>query len=206
MDLFKTEQEKFWAGEFGDEYTDRNQTESLFASNLALFSEILKRTKSVKSVVEFGANVGVNLLAIKQVLPNVNCSAVEINQHAVKKLKQIKDVTVYDNSILDFETEQKYDFVLSKGVLIHINPKELIKVYDSMYKASKKYICIIEYYNPIPVGISYRGHSDKLFKRDFAGEFLDRFKDVILVDYGFVYHRDNYFPQDDVNWFLLEKL
>lgn len=26
-----------------------------------------------------------------------------------------------------------------------------------------------------------------------------------LVNYGFVYHRDNYFPLDDMNWFLMEK-
>ena len=28
---------------------------------------------------------------------------------------------------------------------------------------------------------------------------------ILLVDYGFVYHRDNCFPQDDINWFLFEK-
>jgi len=55
------------------------------------------------------------------------------------------------------------------------------------------------------VSIPYRGHSDKLFKRDFAGEILDQFSDLRLVDYGFVWHRDNLFPQDDISWFLLEK-
>ena len=33
----------------------------------------------------------------------------------------------------------------------------------------------------------------------------DKFKDCALVDYGFIYHRDKYFAQDDVTWFLLEK-
>ena len=64
---------------------------------------------------------------------------------------------------------------------------------------------ICEYYNPSPVSIEYRGHSDRLFKRDFAGEIMDRFTDVQLVDYGFAYHRDISFPQDDCTWFLLEK-
>ena len=67
-------------------------------------------------------------------------------------------------------------------------------------------LCIVEYYNPTPVSVAYRGHGDKLFKRDFAGEILDRFKDVSLVDYGFSYHRDNVFPSGDYNWFLLEKV
>jgi spore coat polysaccharide biosynthesis protein SpsF len=64
---------------------------------------------------------------------------------------------------------------------------------------------ICEYYNPSPVAIPYRGHSDRLFKRDFAGEMLEMFADLKLVDYGFAYHRDPAFPQDDITWFLMEK-
>lgn len=74
-----------------------------------------------------------------------------------------------------------------------------------MYKVTKKYILIAEYYNPSPVDISYRGHKGFLFKRDFAGEILYKYPELKLIDYGFVYHRDNNFPQDDLNWFLLEK-
>jgi pseudaminic acid biosynthesis-associated methylase len=92
-----------------------------------------------------------------------------------------------------------------KGVLIHINPDMLESVYAKLYDSSNKYILIAEYYNPTPVSISYRGHNDRLFKRDFAGEMLDKYNDLRLTDYGFLYHRDNYFLQDDINWFLLEK-
>jgi spore coat polysaccharide biosynthesis protein SpsF len=55
------------------------------------------------------------------------------------------------------------------------------------------------------VALPYRGHDERLFKRDFAGEILDRFPDLRLVDYGFRYRRDPNFPQDDVTWFLMEK-
>ena len=79
------------------------------------------------------------------------------------------------------------------------------QVYELLYQSSKKYICIAEYYNPKPVEIDYRGHEGKLFKRDFAGEMMDKYKDLQLVDYGFVYHRDYQFAQDDMNWFLLKK-
>ena len=95
--------------------------------------------------------------------------------------------------------------MLIKGVLIHIAPEELLEVYDKLYNSSKRYICIAEYYNPVPVEVQYRGHSGKLFKRDFTGEMLDKYSDLQLVDYGFIYHRDNNFPQDDITWFLLEK-
>jgi len=90
-------------------------------------------------------------------------------------------------------------------VLIHINPDMLDIVYEKLYNSSNRYILIAEYYNPTPVSISYRGHSDRLFKRDFAGEMLDKYDDLELLDYGFLYHRDKYFFQDDVSWFLLEK-
>ena len=56
-----------------------------------------------------------------------------------------------------------------------------------------------------PIEVAYRGHRNRLFKRDFAGELLDRQDDLGLLDYGFVYHRDPVFPQHDTTWFLLEK-
>lgn len=101
--------------------------------------------------------------------------------------------------------KQTWDLVLIKGVLIHINPDELNKVYAKLAQATGKYLLVAEYYNPQPVAISYRGHSDRLFKRDFAGEILERHSEFSLVDYGFVYRRDPSFPQDDVSWFLLQK-
>ena len=92
-----------------------------------------------------------------------------------------------------------------KGVLIHINPEKLRDVYKLLYNSCSKYILIAEYYNPFPVEITYRGHKGKLFKRDFAGELMDLFPDVGLIDYGFCYHRDPNFSQDDITWFLLKK-
>ncbi len=206
MEKFKTDQEKFWAGDFGDEYTQRNQNKQLFAANLALFSKILSRTKNVKSVIEFGANIGINLQAIRNLIPEVKLAAVEINTRACKQLSLMNNIKVYNQSISDFESKSVCDFVLLKGVLIHLNPSELSQVYDLMYRSSQRYVCIIEYYNPSPISINYRGHTDKLFKRDFAGEFLKKFTEFSLIDYGFIYHKDNNFSQDDVTWFLLEKL
>lgn len=106
---------------------------------------------------------------------------------------------------MNFITTKVWDFVLIKGVLIHINPEYLDRVYETLYQSSSRYICLVEYYNPTPVEVNYRGHQGRLFKRDFAGEILDKFKDLKLIDYGFTYHRDSHFPQDDATWFLLEK-
>jgi len=202
---YKTEQEYFWAGEFGDKYIGRNQGDSTVASNTALFTRILSSTNSISSIIEFGANIGLNLEAIQRVLPNAELSAIEINEKAVLKLKEIQNIRIYHSSILDFEPDEDRDLVLIKGVLIHINQNELQNVYELLYKTSKKYICVAEYYNPSPVEVKYRGHDEKLYKRDFAGEIMEQYSDLILIDYGFVYHRDYNFPQDDITWFLLEK-
>ena len=201
---FKTEQEKFWAGEFGNEYVARNSDEKLVVGNLNVFSKVISRTIGVKSVIEFGANIGNNMKALRALIPDVELSAIEINKKAVEILKK-QDVKVYAQSILDFEPDYKRDLAFIKGVLIHINPDELQNVYEKLYNSSKKYIFVAEYYNPFPVAVTYRGNEERLFKRDFAGEMLDKYEDLELVDYGFVYHRDNNFAQDDVNWFLMQK-
>jgi spore coat polysaccharide biosynthesis protein SpsF len=205
MEKFATEQEVFWSGDFGDQYINRNQPQDLIPGNLAVFSKIISRTHNINSVIEFGANIGSNLRAIRQLLPQASLSAVEINQKACKVLKQQEYIKVYEQSILDFLPAEKYDLAFVKGVLIHIDPAQLSKVYQLLHDTSSCYICIAEYYNPTPVELDYRGHKGKLFKRDFAGEILDRFNDLRLVDYGFVYHRASQFPQDDMTWFLIEK-
>lgn len=201
----RNEQEEFWAGEFGKQYVDRNQHNTLLTSNIELFSKIIRRTHNVKSVIEYGANIGLNLKALKTLFPLLELSAVEINETAVAELKKNSWIDVHHQSIVEFSPKKKYDLSFVKGVLIHINPDDLAKVYELLYQSSNKYIAIAEYYNPSPVAIEYRGHKNKLFKRDFCGEMLDKYKDLKLVDYGFCYHRDSSFPQDDITWFLLEK-
>lgn len=204
-------QEKFWAGEFGDRYVERNDSPVLVASNTALFARILQRTQKIDSVCELGANIGLNLVALHQLLPQAMLTGVEINQKAAEKLASLPYVNAIHSSIYDApfrcagEHLYQYDFVFTKGVLIHQGPVLLAKAYDTLYHSSRHYIMVCEYYNPSPVEVEYRGNKSVLFKRDFAGELLDRFPDLLLLDYGFVYHRDSHFPGDDFTWFLMEK-
>lgn len=203
---FKTPQEAFWAGEFGDDYSARVDGIDILAAYTAMHANVLRRTEDVQSVLEFGANIGLNLQAFSRLLPKAELSAIELNSRAVEVLRKNQDIKhVYHESILDFEPNYQRDLVLIKTVLIHINPDALPTVYERLYKSSKRYICVAEYYNPTPLIVEYRGHAERLFKRDFAGELMDQFPDLKLVDYGFVYHRDNMFPLGDVNWFLMEK-
>ena len=201
----KTPQEEFWAGEFGNAYIERNMSDQLLASNVHYFSRILEACSKVDSVLELGANIGMNMKALRILLPHASLSGVEINKQAYEQLISINGVKGHLSSIYDFTPKQSYDFVFIKGVLIHLDPDMLSVAYEKLYSCSSKYICIGEYYNPSPVALNYRGHEGKLFKRDFAGEFMDQYPDVELVKYGFAYRKDPLFPQDDINWFLLRK-
>jgi pseudaminic acid biosynthesis-associated methylase len=204
---YQTSQEQFWAGQFGDAYSQRSQGEHLVASNTALFARMFARCASVGSLIEFGANVGLNLRAIRTLAPAMQLEAIEINGSAVVTLREWGGVqAVHHTSILEFQPQRTWDAVLIKGVLIHIDPQRLSQVYDALYRACGRYLFLIEYYNPSPLELDYRGHQGKLFKRDFAGELLDRFADLRVIDYGFVWRRDPAFPQDDVTWFVLEKV
>jgi pseudaminic acid biosynthesis-associated methylase len=203
---YKTEQEAFWAGQFGNDYIARNQSEQLLAGNLAFFAKVLARTEGVASILEMGANIGMNLRALSPLAPQAKLHAIEINPQAAEVLRGLPFVdSIYEGSILNYSVEQQFDFVFTKGVLIHLAPEMLPEVYDKMVEASSRYVLIAEYYNPSPAEILYRGHSNKMFKRDFAGELMDRHPNMKLIDYGFLYRRDVNWPQDDITWFLMEK-
>ena len=206
MTEFKTAQENFWAGPFGDAYIERNQGAKIVAGNIVLFSHLLSRTREVNSVLELGANIGLNLHAVHSLLPEAQLHAVEINKRAAAYLREMPFIaSVNDCSILEYFPTQSFDLVFSKGVLIHLDPMVLPDIYDLMVAASKRYLLLAEYYNPIPQEIPYRGNRDRLYKRDFAGELMDRHPQMQLLDYGFRYRRDPNWPLNDITWFLMEK-
>lgn len=138
--------------------------------------------------------------------PEAVIDGIEINPKAAAEAQKVigDRGTIYCESILD--TDRKgYDFVFTCGVLIHINPDALPQVYAKMYSATDKYLCVNEYYNPKPVSIRYHNEENLLFKRDFAGEILDKFSDLQLINYGFIYHKANIFTADDETFFLMQK-
>lgn len=202
---YHTEQEKFWATDFGNEYPSRNEGEKMISSNLALFSKIFKNCPSVHSVAELGCNIGLNLIALNRIDRNLKLRGYEINEKAVSAARKKNIAEIVNTTVIEtLDASQKFDLTFTKGVLIHINPEMLQAVYKNLYELSNRYIMVCEYYNPAPVSIDYRGNNDRLFKRDFAGELIQKY-DLKLVSYGFNYRLDTYLTNDDSTWFLLEK-
>lgn len=206
---FATEQEAFWSGSFGDGYTDRNDGDVIARSNLLFWRGILKRTGPIRSCFEIGCNRGLNLDAIKTLLPACQTTGLEINSHATKECAA-KGHQVFEGSILApppaaTGLNGMADLGIASGVLIHINPDKLNTAYKLLYALSKRFILISEYFNPVPVAIPYRGHKNRLFKRDFAGEIWAQYPSLRLIDYGFIWSKDPVAPKDDTTWFLFEK-
>lgn len=159
----------------------------------------------IRSALELGPNIGVNLIALRRLIPGFRATGIEINEKAAKECAKIPDVTVVQDAFLNYKSDETFDLTFTYGVLLLQNPETLPALYDILYEHSNRYIFMCEYYNPTPVTVPYRGFTDRIFKRDFAGELMDCHPDVQLVDYGFFYHRDKFFPEDDSNWFLMEK-
>src|SRR4051812_17471581 len=86
-----------WAGEFGDRYITRNEvTDETVAQAQTAFGRILEQSgirDGVGSILEIGANVGINLHGLRRELgPGVALAALEPNPNAVARLRDSSDL------------------------------------------------------------------------------------------------------------------
>jgi pseudaminic acid biosynthesis-associated methylase len=204
-----TPQLEFWRGDFGNAYIDRNDASpEQMRARVALWSEILGHTLVAppKSILEVGANLGINLRALR-VLTGATLLALEPNDKA-RDILVSDGIVAQDNlrggmaSAIDFPTSS-VDLAFTSGVLIHIHPDNLPASLAEINRVSSRWIACIEYFSDKPEMIPYRGHDDRLFKRDFGGMWLDRFPDLRVVAYGFAWKRVT--GLDNLTWWLFEK-
>jgi pseudaminic acid biosynthesis-associated methylase len=198
-----------WRGQFGDEYTSRNSvTPERLHDRVLMWRRILSCFADERpgSAVELGCNIGMNLRAIKQV-SDMALYGVEPNDRARELI--VKDDVLPRDRILEGHgaamplDSNAVELAFTSGVLIHVDPKQLGAVADELHRVTSKYIVLAEYFSVEPEERLYRGQSGLLFKRDFGGFFLDRFPDLALVDYGFLWRRAT--GLDDLTWWALRK-
>ena len=158
-------------------------------------------------MIRFGANVGINLKALQLLYPAQQQCGIEINEQAAQQLGEvIPPERVIRGSTFDFKPQRVWDVMWIKSVLTHVKPAKPPQVCEALYRSTGQHLLVAEYYNPTPVEVSYRGHLQRLFKLDFAGDLMAAFLDLCLVDYSLVYRHDPVMPQDDITWFLMRKL
>mgnify|MGYP000899907940 CR=1 FL=1 len=198
-------QDSFWKSKFGNSYTKRNNKKKVIQSLTRHYRSVFKKKfkTDIRSIFEFGTNRGVNLDCYKKISKSLDTNGLEINKLAYRIAS--KNHNILNISALDFVPEKKYDLVVSRVFLIHIDPKNLDKIYSKIFKTSKKYIYIEEYFNPNPVNINYRNNKNVLFKRDFVKDLKKKYK-LKVLSYGFNWKYDDKKPLlDDTTWFLLKK-
>ena len=204
----ESKQLKFWRGEFGNLYIDRNTPDNEISPNrLHMWKKILDAIPDVpNSVLEVGANIGNNLRVIQELI-DTKIYAVEPNYAAREILKtnlKINEKNIFDASANSLPLESSsIDLVFTSGVLIHIAPEDLYTSCSEIYRVSSKYIVSVEYFNPTPVELSYRGHDGVLFKRDFGSFWIKNFPNLKVLDYGFFWKPIT--GLDNLTWWLFHK-
>jgi spore coat polysaccharide biosynthesis protein SpsF len=179
-----SDQENYWKGPEGKAYLERNPATPQIS--LRFFYKVLRSfdltMDPLKSALEFGANDGRNLKALKFLgVPYV--SGVEVNPDAYQELMTVADSS-FCQSILDFESGRCWDLVFTKGCLIHIPPEDIDRAFNVIHTYAFRYILMAEYFSPRWEEVLYRGRSDLLWKGPYAEKFLKRFPKSRLRDYG----------------------
>lgn len=197
-----TIQEKFWANEFGSKYTKRNphtplELNRLYRTNFGITRQTMNREflpKQLDKILEVGCNVGAQL-ALLQKQGYKDLYGIEINPQVVKQARRaLPKTNILVGSAFELPFRDNYfDMVFTSGVLIHISPRDLKRAMKEIYRVSKKYIWGFEYFSLKPQTILYRGHKDRLWKKNFAQIYLDLFPGLTLVkEKRYKYITDNY--------------
>lgn len=198
-------QELFWEKDYAKHYIAKNKKFDQ-KKGAEAWKLMLKKAKKITSVLECGCNIGRNIGFLEKVLPRATKSVIEISKPAFEFVtKKHKLKNAFHGSISDSHFDEQFDLVFIIGVLIHIHPKNLLMNMRKLYRHSKRYILIGEYFNRTPVMINYQGKKNRLFKRDFGKDFLQKYP-VTLVDYGFLWgYRYDKAGFDDITWWLFQK-
>lgn len=205
----ETDQVRFWRGEFGNAYSERNAAAAdHLRARVAMWAAITARLQGAPpaSILEVGANIGNNLRALRQ-LSSAEFFAIEPNAYARQRLvdeRVVPGANVRDGfaSAIDLP-DASMDLVFTSGVLIHIHPDDLLASCREIHRVTRRYVACVEYFSDRAEEVTYRGHAERLFKRDFGSFWLDNFSNLQVLDYGFSWKRLT--GLDNLTWWLFEK-
>ncbi len=191
--------ETLWAGEFGDQYVERNADAG--AVRGPFWAGILQST-SPRSALEVGCNVGANLRWL--VDGDRRVVGVDVNQGALAALRrEVGGATGVEAPARSLPfADNEFDLTFTMGVLIHQPDESLGAVMDELVRCSQRYVLIGEYHGDVTEEVPYRGVSGALFRRDYGALFLQRFPALRVVETGFLGREDGW---DDVTWWLFDR-
>jgi pseudaminic acid biosynthesis-associated methylase len=187
-----TKQMEVWSGRFGEEYTARNVmdsegTDALYQRTLgvtrsALNERFIGHLSRDTKILEVGTNIG-RQLGLLQTQGYRQLFGVELQWAAVEHAhRNLPLVNIVQGSAFDIPFRDRwFDVVFTAGVLIHLSPKDVEVALREIHRCSSRYIWGHEYWAPEWTEVPYRGHSELLWKTDYAQLYLQLFPDLKLV-------------------------
>ena len=159
--------EAFWAGEFGDDYVDRNRVD--WQARIPFWESAVQFCQPM-TALEVGCNAGWNLRAIQQCSPGTELLGVDVNADAAEEARQAGfEVQCTDAlGIMGLHEPGSIDLVFTAGVLIHIPPEDLESVMRAIINVCGRYVIAVEYDADESQEVEYRGHAGRLWKRPYG--------------------------------------
>jgi pseudaminic acid biosynthesis-associated methylase len=196
-----TRLEQLWAGDFGNDYIDRNL--NAYEGRRHFWEPFLKK-HPVRNILEVGCNVGGNLRWIAGQVEKDGVYGIDINPKAVRYVRaHYPDINAICSRALELPLRDAwFDMVFTAGVLIHQSEADLARVMSEIHRVSKKYILCMEYYSDRTVEVPYRGVEGALFKRDYKSLYTSMFPGLKLKETGSLSKEQGW---DDVTYWLFEK-
>lgn len=200
-----TEQLKVWEGEFGNAFADRMGTD--WRVRLPAFREALGGLH-IQSALEVGCNRGRNLVALTELLgEDSDVVGIEPNRYALELARAFSPKTGVLRgcaSDLPFGSSH-FDLVITAGVLIHIAIDNLPAALREIHRVSRRYILAVEYFAETETSVSYRGHDNLLWKRDFRAHYQAEFPDLAVIREGAWGPECGFDKAELTHWWLFEK-
>lgn len=196
--MARTPQEEFWAGGSSEPGRTPTPPDLGLAEARRLMGLALSLTKGVGDAMDVGAGSGRHLLLVKEFIPLAEAYAMEINEAAEQRLRDL-GISTYLGSILEGPVPGgRYDLVLAMGLLACVPPEGLSEALTQLHAASDRYLLLREYSGPyaeFPHGVT------TIYRREYARSLPDLFPDLrLLLDV----------PEDvrgdlEIRWLLFER-
>jgi hypothetical protein len=146
-----------------DTYTTENKDGS--QPELSKFIYHIALGLNAKKICEAGCNVGNNLTEF----PNgMEVHGIDMNESALDKARKKYTSFTFKKANLNKipYPDSYFDLVFTRGVLIHINQKELDNTMNELFRISKRWILNLEYFGEDGKMIKWKRGDDLLWYRN----------------------------------------
>lgn len=203
-----TTQSRMWGGKFGDDYHARQRANHKGREQY-LADVVPPRASGIRTrVLELGCGRGDNLRVFKKW--GWPAAGIEINPEAARVARKrygnvwCGDITGWptDLYLRSFVDNWEPDIILTRGCLIHIDPRNLPPVYQMIRDSTASEAVLGEYHAPVATPVRYQGKEGMMWRGDFAAPLIDT--GWVLI-YAAFHSRHGPARQDDITTLVVSR-